>query len=170
MAIPPKPGVPAPSDLPPPGGSAPIRRDTVMNAPVQPAALGGPARMAPPSAPPRPGLQLDADDDAATMRMTVEQATGGPVVRAAQAEAAATSTLPASPGGGMPPMAPIAHWQAAAAPGRVPAGNTVPMPMVDLDDEPLVVPGRSSKVIAMVVTIVVGLTIGAAVVWFFLLG
>lgn len=65
-------------------------------------------------------------------------------------------------------MAPIQQWQN-ASPQGIPAGHTVPMPMVDLEDEPLVVPGRNAKLIAMVITIIVGLAVGAAVVGFFML-
>ncbi|MGH1347441.1 MAG: protein kinase domain-containing protein [Nannocystales bacterium] len=169
---------PAPQDLPPPGGQAAQanRRDTIMNAPVQPAALGGPVRTLAPGAPARAGYAAEADlDDAATMRMNVNDAIAGAAPSPAPSPATHQAPEPAvlatqpqqrSPLG--PPMAPIQQWQG-ATPQGVPSGHTVPMPMVDLDDEPLVVPGRNAKLIAMVVTVIVGLAVGAAVVGFFLL-
>lgn len=175
----PSPPSPAPQDLPPPGGQAAQvnRRDTIMNAPVQPAALGGPVRTLAPGAPARAGYAAEVDlDDAATMRMNVNDAIAGaapipapspaPHQLAPEPAVLATQPQPQSPLG--PPMAPIHQWQGAASQG-IPAGHTLPMPMVDLDDEPLVVPGRNAKLIAMVITVIVGLAVGAAVVGFFML-
>lgn len=168
---------PAPQDLPPPGGQAAQvnRRDTIMNAPVQPAALGGPARALAPGAPARAGYAAEVDlDDAATMRMNVSEAIAAmpPAPSRAPHQAApepavlATQPQQQSPLG--PPMAPIHQWQG-PTPQGIPSGHTIPMPMVDLDDEPLVVPGRNAKLIAMVITVIVGLAVGAAVVGFFML-
>ena len=148
-----------------------------MNAPVQPAALGGPVRTLAPGAPARAGYAAEVDlDDAATMRMNVNDAIAGaapipapspaPHQLAPEPAVLATQPQPQSPLG--PPMAPIHQWQGAASQG-IPAGHTLPMPMVDLDDEPLVVPGRNAKLIAMVITVIVGLAVGAAVVGFFML-
>jgi len=190
---------PPPSDLPPPGGGAPgaaipanpanaNRRDTIMNAPAQPAALGGAVRTVSPGAPARAGQHADPSDpsdmdEVATMRMTVDQALHDSG-RSASHTVPAPSQAPAVPVQAQhmpqpvrhppaasplpPPQAPIQHWQN-AQPQNNQAGHTVPMPMVDLDDEPIVVPGRNSKLIAMIVTVVVGLTLGATGVWFFLL-
>ena len=79
----------------------------------------------------------------------------------------AAAMQPQSPLG--PPQAPIQHWQATVPQQDFPQGHTMPMPMADLDDEPLVVPGRNAKLVAMIVTVVVGLTLGAAGVFFFLM-
>lgn len=202
LAAPPTPAAPpVPQDLPPPGGQAPPaqpappsqplppghqavpqtaqpnRRDTIMNARIQPAALGGPPRGPAPGAPPRAGYSAEVDlDDAATMRMNVNDAIAGvspnpapgPAPHPGPPEAAVLATQPQSQSPLGPPMAPIQQWQG-AAPQGIPAGHTVPMPMVDLDDEPLVVPGRNAKLIAMVITVIVGLAVGAAVVGFFML-
>lgn len=204
--------VPPPSSLPPPGGgprghapapaSTPIappagnRRDTIMNAPARPAALGGPSRTAPVSS---FRNAIDSLDDAATQRMSVDRALHE---RALQQPAAApasvqpphgqqpypatphlgsTQTVPVDPGVGAgmpqrqpqsplgPPQAPIQHWQGTIPQQDFPPGHTVPMPLTDLEDEPLVVPGRNAKVVAMIVTVIVGLALGAAGVFFFLL-
>ncbi|MFN3183887.1 MAG: protein kinase domain-containing protein [Nannocystaceae bacterium] len=231
----PRPSIPAPSDLPPPGGARPAvpppsslpppggapqgqsppanRRDTIMNAPAQPAALGGPSRTAPPSSGPGGASEMD---EMATQRMSVDRALEQRPVQAPAAPARpapqpgqpaqgqhpypvaqphnTNQTVPmdanvaagmpaqqqhppqASPPGPSlgsplgPPQAPIHHWQAAVPQQQdFPQGHTMPMPMADLEDEPLVVPGRNTKVIAMVVTVIVGLTVGAAGVFFFLL-
>ena len=159
-----------------------------MNAPAQPAALGGAVRTVSPGAPARAGQHADPSDpsdmdEVATMRMTVDQALHDSG-RSASHTVPAPSQAPAAPVQAQhmpqpvrhppaasplpPPQAPIQHWQN-AQPQNNQAGHTVPMPMVDLDDEPIVVPGRNSKLIAMIVTVVVGLTLGATGVWFFLL-
>jgi len=152
-----------------------------MNAPAQPAALGGPSRTLPQPPTPDDGL-----DDLATQRMTVDQMPddsgrtvvppggSGPAVMARPAPPASShpghgpGAHPGHPGPVGHPQAPMQQWQNAGLP-QAPGNYTVPMPMSDLGDDPIVVPGRNSKMIAMVITVVVGLGVGAAGVWAFLL-
>lgn len=210
-----RPAVPSPSDLPPPGGratpsgatqvpaSSSNRRDTIMNAPAQPAALGGPSRTAPPSNNPLLSPVEPDIDDLATVRLSVDQALhvsgrapAGPSAASPNQTVAMNPPTAAelglaqhqgqhpgqqhgqpgypqpyaaqgqSPLG--PPQAPIQHWQNAPQ-QHMPSGHTVPMPMTSLEDDPIVVPGRNAKLIAMVVTVVVGLSLGATGVWLFLI-
>lgn len=42
------------------------------------------------------------------------------------------------------------------------------MHVAEFDDEPLEVPGRRSKLIALVITVVLGVLLGGGGVWYFL--
>ncbi|MEM6296935.1 MAG: hypothetical protein AAGA54_37065, partial [Myxococcota bacterium] len=172
----PKPGLPAPSDLPPPGGitqpmqqmQEPARRDTIMNAPAQPVALGGANRPAPapaPGAAPRSGMPAPASpalEEQATTRMATHDVPPAAMTARQGSAAPPPQHAPA----GAPSLQPVQPAQQAWGMNQ---GNTMPMPISDVDDEPLVVPGRNGKIIAMVITIVVGILVGGLGVWFFVL-